>query len=130
MLYKYCICHSPKESRSEHKRLKPLVLIVKLAGQQAEACNTKVIGVEPEKELATLQLLARQNFPALIPIGTSNNLQVGKSVLAIGNPFGLDDTLAKGILRSTLGRDVDGISRRPIHGCIQTNAAINKGIMK
>jgi S1-C subfamily serine protease len=100
-----------------------------LAGQQAEACNTKVIGVEPEKELATLQLLARQNFPALIPIGTSNNLQVGKSVLAIGNPFGLDDTLTKGIV-SALGRDVDGIGGRPIHGCIQTDAAINQGNFK
>merc|ERR1712224_306789 len=61
-----------------------------------------------------------------IDVGTSNDLQVGQSVMAIGNPFGLDDTLTTGIV-SALGRDVDGIGGRPIHGCVQTDAAINPG---
>jgi hypothetical protein len=103
----------------------PELVKVKLAGL-AEARDAQVVGVEPEKDLAVLRLLDRRNLPAPIPIGASNDLQVGQSVLAIGNPFGLDDTLTKGIV-SALGRDVDGIGGRPIHGCIQTDAAINQG---
>jgi len=98
---------------------------VKLAGL-AEARDADVIGVEPEKDLAVLRLRDRRKLPPPIPVGTSNDLQVGQSVLAIGNPFGLDDTLTKGIV-SALGRDVDGIGGRPIHNCIQTDAAINQG---
>merc|ERR1712183_12452 len=49
-----------------------------------------------------------------------------QSVMAIGNPFGLDDTLTTGVV-SALGRDVQGVGGRPIKGCIQTDAAINPG---
>ncbi|KAG7353461.1 peptidase S1 and S6 chymotrypsin/Hap family protein [Nitzschia inconspicua] len=103
----------------------PETVKVKLAGL-VEARDADVVGVEPEKDLAVLRLRDRRNLPPPIPVGTSNDLQVGQSVLAIGNPFGLDDTLTKGIV-SALGRDVDGIGGRPIHGCIQTDAAINQG---
>jgi len=69
--------------------------------------------------------------PALLPltpieVGTSSDLRVGQSVLAIGNPFGLDFTLTTGIV-SAIGRDVDGAGGRPIKDCIQTDAAINPG---
>jgi Trypsin-like peptidase domain len=103
----------------------PDTVKVKLAGL-VEARDADVVGVEPEKDLAVLRLRDRRNLPPPIPVGTSNDLQVGQTVLAIGNPFGLDDTLTKGIV-SALGRDVDGIGGRPIHGCIQTDAAINQG---
>merc|ERR1711908_191766 len=83
-------------------------------------------GIEPEKDLAVLRLRDRSNLPRPIDVGTSNDLQVGQSVLAIGNPFGLDDTLTTGVA-SAVGRDVDGIGGRPIKGCIQTDAAINPG---
>jgi len=101
---------------------------VKLQGM-AESCHATVVGVEPEKDLAVLKLTDRnvlRNLPTPMDIGTSNDLQVGQSVLAIGNPFGLDDTLTTGVV-SALGRDVDGIGGRPIKGCIQTDAAINPG---
>ena len=103
----------------------PETVKVKLAGL-AEARDADVVGVEAEKDLAVLRLRDRRRLPPPIPIGTSNDLQVGQSVLAIGNPFGLDDTLTKGIV-SALGRDVDGAGGRPIHGCIQTDASINQG---
>jgi S1-C subfamily serine protease len=103
----------------------PDTVKVKLAGL-AEARDADVVGVEAEKDLAVLRLRDRRRLPQPIPIGTSNDLQVGQSVLAIGNPFGLDDTLTKGIV-SALGRDVDGAGGRPIHGCIQTDASINQG---
>jgi S1-C subfamily serine protease len=91
------------------------VVKVKLQGM-AKARDATVVGVEPDKDLAVLKLVDITNLPSPIDVGTSMDLQVGQSVLAIGNPFGLDDTLTKGII-SALGRDVNGI-----RGCIQTDA--------
>jgi S1-C subfamily serine protease len=96
----------------------PSTVKVKLAGM-AQALDADIVGVEPEKDLAVLKIRNLRNLPHPIDVGTSNDLQVGQSVMAIGNPFGLDDTLTTGIV-SALGRDVDGIGGRPIHGCIQT----------
>lgn len=96
------------------------VVKVKLQGM-AQARDAVVVGLEPEKDLAVLRLKDTTNLPNPIDVGTSNDLQVGQSVLAIGNPFGLDDTLTKGII-SALGRDVQGVGGRPIRGCIQTDA--------
>ena len=58
--------------------------------------------------------------------GTSRELQVGQRVLAIGNPFGLDQTLTTGIV-SALNREVESFNQRTIRGVIQTDAAINPG---
>eukprot|EP00428_Durinskia_dybowskii_P036919 CAMPEP_0170256552 /NCGR_PEP_ID=MMETSP0116_2-20130129/28129_1 /TAXON_ID=400756 /ORGANISM="Durinskia baltica, Strain CSIRO CS-38" /LENGTH=472 /DNA_ID=CAMNT_0010507561 /DNA_START=54 /DNA_END=1469 /DNA_ORIENTATION=+ len=103
----------------------PSSVKVKLAGM-AEVLEADIVGFEAEKDIAVLRVKDRRNLPRPIDVGTSNDLQVGQSVLAVGNPFGLDDTLTTGIV-SALGRDVDGIGGRPIHGCIQTDAAINPG---
>lgn len=91
------------------------VVKVKLQGMP-NARDATVVGVEPDKDLAVLKLVDTSNLPSPIDVGTSMDLQVGQSVLAIGNPFGLDDTLTKGIV-SALGRDINGI-----RGCIQTDA--------
>jgi len=61
-----------------------------------------------------------------IQVGKSANLNVGMSVFAIGNPFGLDHTMTSGII-SGLGRVIQGTTGRPIRGAIQTDAAINPG---
>ena len=85
-----------------------------------------VVGLAPEKDLAVLQI---QDPPARlrpIPIGTSSDLQVGQQVMAIGNPFGLDQTLTTGVV-SALGREIQSATRRRITGVIQTDAAINPG---
>lgn len=111
--------------RSDGSRRLPETVKVKLAGAP-EAVDADIVGVEPEKDLAVLQLRSLRNLPSPIDVGTSDDLQVGQSVTAIGNPFGLDDTLTEGIV-SALGREIDGVGGRPIHGCIQTDAAINPG---
>lgn len=100
---------------------------VKLQGM-AEACNAIVVGIEPEKDLAVLKMVGvpSSQLPTPLDVGMSNDLQVGQSVLAIGNPFGLDYTLTTGVV-SALGRDVDGFGGRKIKGCVQTDAAINPG---
>jgi hypothetical protein len=54
------------------------------------------------------------------------HLLVGQKVFAIGNPFGLDQTLTTGIV-SALGREIESATRRMIRGVIQTDAAINPG---
>ena len=98
---------------------------VKLA-EFAEAFDARVVGVEPEKDLAVLQIRELAGKVAPVDIGTSNDLQVGQSVLAIGNPFGLDNTLTTGVISAT-GRDMQGFAGRLIKGCVQTDAAINPG---
>jgi S1-C subfamily serine protease len=84
------------------------------------------VGLAPEKDLAVLKLLTRPAKLRPIPIGTSSDLQVGQRVLAIGNPFGLDQTLTTGVV-SALGREIQSATRRRISGVIQTDAAINPG---
>ena len=85
-----------------------------------------VVGVAPEKDIAVLKIDAPAEKLPPLPIGKSENLQVGQKVLAIGNPFGLDYTLTTGIV-SALGREITSPNGRTIRGVIQTDAAINPG---
>ncbi len=84
------------------------------------------VGGAPDKDLAVLQLAKTPPKLRPIPLGTSADLQVGQAVLAIGNPFGLDQTLTTGVV-SALGREIQSVTRRRIAGVIQTDAAINPG---
>jgi len=85
-----------------------------------------LVGSEPDKDLAVLKIEAPKDRLRAIALGTSANLQVGQKVFAIGNPFGLDQTLTTGVI-SGLGREIQSITGRPIQGVIQTDAAINPG---
>mmetsp|Transcript_16941 Transcript_16941/g.51456 ORF Transcript_16941/g.51456 Transcript_16941/m.51456 type:complete len:477 (-) Transcript_16941:363-1793(-) len=102
----------------------PRLVRLKLQGC-SEALEAQVVGVEADKDIAVLRIRSGA-LPPPVPVGTSSDLQVGQTVLAIGNPFGLDYTLTTGVV-SALGREVDGAGGRPIKGCIQTDAAINPG---
>jgi len=88
--------------------------------------KARVVGVAPDQDLAVLRIDAPSNRLRAIPIGTSKELQVGQKVFAIGNPFGLDQTLTTGVI-SALGREIESVTRRPIQGVIQSDAAINPG---
>lgn len=88
--------------------------------------KARVVGVAPDKDLAVLRIDAPANRLQPIPIGTSKDLQVGQSVFAIGNPFGLDQTLTTGVI-SALNREIESVTRRPIQSVIQSDAAINPG---
>ena len=88
--------------------------------------KAEVVGRAPDKDLAVLRIKPPREKLRPILIGTSADLKVGQSVYAIGNPFGLDQTLTTGII-SALGREIESLTRRPIQGVIQTDAAINPG---
>jgi S1-C subfamily serine protease len=86
-----------------------------------------VVGVEPRKDIAVLKLV--DSAGKLVPIRVHKNktaLDVGQKTIAIGNPFGLDQTLTTGIV-SALGREVQGIGGVTIRDMVQTDAAINPG---
>ena len=85
-----------------------------------------LVGATPDKDIAVLRISAPQEKLLPIPIGDSRNLQVGQKVFAIGNPFGLDQTMTSGIV-SALGREIQSVSGRTIQNVIQTDAAINPG---
>jgi S1-C subfamily serine protease len=88
--------------------------------------DAKVIGVAPAKDLAVLKIDAPKGVLKALAVGGSNDLLVGQNVYAIGNPFGLDQTLTTGVI-SALGREIESLARVPIRDVIQTDAAINPG---
>ena len=91
-----------------------------------EDFSAEVVGVAPERDLAVLRLSERPDDITVLPLGDSAELSVGRKVLAIGNPFGLDTSLTIGIV-SALDREIRSPSNRTISGVIQTDAAINPG---
>ncbi len=86
----------------------------------------QVVGGDRSKDLAVLKVDAAPDELIPIKVGTSRDLQVGQSVFAIGNPFGLDHTLTTGVI-SGLGREIQAGDGRRITDVIQTDAAINPG---
>lgn len=88
--------------------------------------DAEVVGKAPEKDLAVLKINAPASSLKPLPVGTSHDLKVGQAAFAIGNPFGLDQTLTTGIV-SALGREIKSLTGRPIKDVIQTDAAINPG---
>jgi 2-alkenal reductase len=97
---------------------------VRLAsGDVAEA---EIVGRAPNYDLAVLRLGRSVRLPAPVVLGTSANLKVGQSAYAIGNPFGLDQSLTTGII-SALRRRLPTSGGREVADVIQTDAAINPG---
>ena len=89
---------------------------------EGKPAPAKVVGTDPETDLAVLKIDARELTP--IALGDSDALQVGDVVLAIGNPFGVGQTVTQGIVSGT-GRNRVGINT--FENFIQTDAAINPG---
>jgi S1-C subfamily serine protease len=97
---------------------------VTLADQSTHKAT--LVGAFPDRDLAVLKIdVPKDKLPPLA-IGSSRDLIVGQRVYAIGNPFGLDQTLTTGIV-SALNREIESFNQRTIRGVIQTDAAINPG---
>jgi len=91
-----------------------------------EVARTELIGVAPNYDLAVLRIRSARKLPPPVALGSSSELKVGQSAFAIGNPFGLDQSLTSGII-SALKRRLPTSSGREITNVIQTDTAINPG---
>ena len=94
--------------------------------RSGKSYSASLVGVYPRRDIAILKIIAPKEKLKAVKIGSSSNLQIGQSVYAIGNPFGLDWTMTKGIV-SALNRKVPSSDGFMISGAIQTDAAINPG---
>ncbi len=94
--------------------------------------RAKVLGSDPDADLAVLELDALPSELTVLKLGSNEDLAVGQTVIAIGNPQGLNGTMTRGII-SALGRTLDSMHYAPGGGAfatgniIQTDAAINPG---
>jgi S1-C subfamily serine protease len=88
--------------------------------------KASLVGAYPDQDIAVLKISAPRSRLKPIPVGKSDDLEVGQKTFAIGNPFGLDQTLTTGII-SALGREIESVTKKPIKNVIQTDAAINPG---
>jgi S1-C subfamily serine protease len=101
-------------------------VFVTFAGDKVQRA-AEVVGEARHQDVALLRLVEPMPSTAhAVPIGSSSDLLVGQNVYAIGNPFGLDQTLTKGII-SGLGREIRSLTNHKIANVIQTDAAINPG---
>ena len=91
-----------------------------------EVRDARLVGADPSNDLAVLEVGAGANDPQPLALGDSDALEVGRFVVAIGHPFGLDQTLTTGVV-SGLGRIIESPDRGFIGEIIQTDAAINQG---
>jgi Do/DeqQ family serine protease len=96
---------------------------IEVASNDGRKFKAKVVGTDPESDLAVLRVPAEARLPAMT-FATSDSLRVGDIVLAIGNPFGVGQTVTSGIV-SALGRSHLGINT--FENFIQTDAAVNPG---
>lgn len=91
-----------------------------------EVRDARLVGADPSNDLAVLEVASGAGDPEPLTLGDSDGLEVGRFVVAIGHPFGLDQTLTTGVV-SGLGRIIESPDRGFIGEIIQTDAAINQG---
>ncbi|MFN4227904.1 MAG: DegQ family serine endoprotease [Candidatus Ratteibacteria bacterium] len=97
-------------------------ILVKLLGDERKY-EAKIIGTDPKTDLALIKINAGRKLPT-VKLGDSDKIEVGEWVIAIGNPFGLEETVTVGVV-SAKGRSGFGITQ--YEDFIQTDAAINPG---
>ena len=97
---------------------------IRVSFEDGSDFTAKVVGTDPGGDLAVLKIQSNKKFPA-VPIGTSSDLMLGEPVIAIGNPFGLNQSVSVGVV-SALHRTVRA-ENRSYYDFIQTDASINPG---
>jgi S1-C subfamily serine protease len=86
----------------------------------------KLVGADPDTDLAVIKIDVPKEKLTVLPMGSSSELKVGQKTIAIGNPFGLGQTLTTGVL-SSLGRTMRAQSGALVEDILQTDASINPG---
>jgi len=94
--------------------------------QGGDEYQAKVIGKDARTDMALIKIDAGKKLPFLI-LGDSDKLHIGHTVVAMGNPFGLSQTVTKGIVSQKGRKDINPSGRKIIANFIQTDASINPG---
>ena len=92
--------------------------------QDERTFKAQLVGADPDSDLAVLRIKSEENLPA-IEMGRSDDLMIGETVIAIGNPFGFSHTVTTGVI-SALNRSIRS-NDTIYHNFIQTDASINPG---
>jgi 2-alkenal reductase len=109
---------------NDHVVVGTSAIAVRLA--TGEVVRATIVGLAPTYDLAVLKLQNPKQLPPPLAVGVSSSLKVGQFTYAIGNPFGLDQSLTTGVI-SALKRRLPTSRGREIGNVIQTDAAINPG---
>jgi S1-C subfamily serine protease len=99
---------------------------VQVSFGKSDPVPARVVGKDLSTDLAVIKIDPTKVKLTALPLGDSSKLRVGDPVVAIGNPFGFDDTVTTGIV-SALGREIQAPNNFSIDHTIQTDAAINPG---
>ncbi len=116
--------HVISHARVAGGRINPQLIQVTLADHSTWKVDD--VNYDEDKDLAVLWTNAPASRLQFVKVGKSSDLKVGQKVFAIGNPFGLDQTLTTGII-SAVGREMRADESRTMRGLIQTDASINPG---
>ena len=95
-------------------------------GNMEESFPAKLIGIDKRNDLAVLKAEAPQELLKAVRLGNSSQLEVGQTAIAIGNPFGLGQTITTGVI-SSLNRSIKTENGHQMEGLMQTDASINRG---
>jgi putative serine protease PepD len=101
-------------------------LIVSPGKQTSVTRSARLVGQEANEDLALIKVNTSGLGLTPLKLVSSSSTQIGDTVYALGNPYGLDETLTKGIV-SALGREIEAPDGAKITGAIQTDAALNPG---
>ena len=108
---------------NEHVVSKATIIKVTLIDKRE--FDARLVGADIKSDLAVIKIETNENLPH-ISLGRSDDLMIGETVIAIGNPFGLRHTVTTGII-SALHRSIKGGGNRVYRGFIQLDASINPG---
>jgi serine protease Do len=98
---------------------------IKVVFSDGREFQAEIVSVDTDKDLAVLSIKAGEKLP-FVELGRSNDLMIGETVIAIGNPYGYSNTVTSGVV-SAVGRDIQVTEGYWLRGLIQTDAPINPG---
>lgn len=102
-------------------------ITVQVGGSQGQERRARLVGASPSQDLALIRIADVSGLSLQpLPLASGESLHVGDAAYAIGNPYGLDETLTTGVV-SALGRTINAPNGASIGGVIQTDAALNPG---
>lgn len=121
------LIHPEGYALTNHHVIENAKLIKVRVGSDRREYEAEVVGSDPNTDVALIKLKSNRKDWPVIPLGDSDALEVGDFVVAIGNPFGLANTVSMGIISARGRRDIAPSGRQGLYNFLQTDASINPG---